>query len=52
MEKVLIILGLTVGGWVGWAVGALFGILAAFTLSVIGTGLGLYLGRRVARDYL
>jgi hypothetical protein len=51
MQKILIILGLSVGGWIGWAVGAPFGILAAFTLSVVGTGLGLYVGRRIARDY-
>jgi hypothetical protein len=51
MEKLLIFLGLSVGGWIGWVAGAPFGILAAFLLSVVGTGLGLYLGRRIARDY-
>ncbi|HEU4881997.1 MAG TPA: hypothetical protein VFT45_07130 [Longimicrobium sp.] len=51
MEKLLVILGLTVGGWVGWAIGAPFGMFAAFMLSIVGTGLGLYLGRRIARDY-
>jgi hypothetical protein len=51
MEKLLIFLGLSVGGWIGWAVGAPFGMFAAFMLSIVGTGLGLYLGRRIARDY-
>jgi hypothetical protein len=51
MEKLLVFLGLSVGGWIGWAVGAPFGMFAAFMLSIVGTGLGLYLGRRIARDY-
>ena len=51
MEKLLVFLGLSVGGWIGWAVGAPFGLFAAFFLSIVGTGLGLYVGRRIARDY-
>jgi hypothetical protein len=51
MGKVLIFLGLGVGGWIGWAVGARFGVLAALMLSVVAMGVGLYLGRRIARDY-
>lgn len=51
MEKLLVFLGLGIGGWAGWALGARFGFFAAFVLAVIGTALGLYLGRRIARDY-
>ena len=51
MEKVLVFFGLSVGGWIGWVVGAPFGVLAAFVLCVVGTALGLYAGRRIARDY-
>jgi hypothetical protein len=51
MEKLLVFLGLSVGGWAGWALGAPFGFLAAFVLCVVGTALGLYVGRRIARDY-
>lgn len=51
MGKLLAILGMTVGGWIGWAVGARFGLFAAFVLGVVGTGAGLYVGRRVANDY-
>jgi len=51
MEKLLVFLGLSVGGWIGWALGAPFGIFAALMLSIVGTGLGLYVGRRIARDY-
>lgn len=51
MEKLLVFLGLSVGGWLGWAVGAPFGIFAALFLCLVGTALGLYTGRRIARDY-
>jgi hypothetical protein len=51
MQKILVIVGLSVGGWIGWAVGAPFGMFAAFMLSAVGTGVGLYAGRRIARDY-
>ena len=51
MEKLLVFLGLSVGGWIGWVAGARFGFLAAFLLCVVGTALGLYLGRRIARDH-
>jgi hypothetical protein len=51
MTKLLGFLGLTLGGWMGWAVGARFSFTAAFFLSIIGTGLGLYIGRRLAQKY-
>ena len=51
MTKLLAFFGMTVGGWIGWAVGAPMGMFAAFILSIVGTGVGLYLGRKVANDY-
>ncbi|HEX6913572.1 MAG TPA: hypothetical protein VF142_24410 [Longimicrobium sp.] len=51
MGKLLALLGMTIGGWMGWAVGARFGLFAAFILGVVGTAAGLYLGRRVSNDY-
>lgn len=51
MEKLLVFLGLSVGGWLGWTLGAPFGLFAALFLGVVGTALGLYAGRRIARDY-
>jgi hypothetical protein len=51
MTKLLAFLGMTVGGWIGWMVGAYFGFFAAFVLSIVGTGVGLYYGRRLASDY-
>jgi hypothetical protein len=51
MEKLLVMLGATVGGWAGWAAGEPLGIWGAVMLSAVGTGVGLYLGRRIARDH-
>ena len=51
MTKLLGIVGVTAGSWLGWALGARLSLTAAVLLSIIGTGLGLYLGRRIAQDY-
>lgn len=40
--------GATVGGAIGWWAGAEYGMFTAFVLSTVGTGVGLYLGRRIA----
>jgi hypothetical protein len=52
MAKWLGWVGATVGGYAGWYLGAPVGIMTAFMLSMVGTGAGLYLGRRLVRDYL
>lgn len=48
MSKLLMLLGSSVGGAIGWWLGARVGIMTAFFLSVLGTGVGLYVGRRLA----
>ena len=48
MQKLLTMMGMTVGGYVGWAIGAPAGIFTAFMVSMIGTAAGLYAARRVA----
>ena len=52
MVKILGFTGSFVGGTIGWWLGEYAGIMTAFTLSIVGTGLGLYLGRKLASDYL
>lgn len=52
MRKLLILMVVSLGGWLGWWLGARVGIMTGFFLSVIGTGLGLYVGQRFIRDYL
>jgi hypothetical protein len=42
-------IGMTVGGWIGWYLGALVSIFTAFVVSMVGTGLGLYAAQRVTK---
>ena len=51
MTKLLGFVGATVGGYAGWAVGALAGTFTAFVVSMIGTGFGMYWGRRLAQHF-
>ena len=40
------------GGWLGWKLGMLGGLVSAYFASVIGTAGGLLLGRRLAENLL
>ena len=51
MDKLLGWIGLFAGSWLGWVIGDRFGLGAAIILSIVGSGVGLYLGRRISRDY-
>jgi hypothetical protein len=51
MTKLLALVGSTIGGYAGWALGAPIGIFTAFAISMLGTGVGLYYGRRIGRHY-
>ena len=48
MSKVLTFLGASVGGAIGWWLGAPVGMMTAFVFSMVGTGVGMYAGHRVA----
>ena len=48
MSKTLAVLGATVGGAIGWWLGARVGTMTAFFVSVLGTAAGVYAGRRLA----
>jgi uncharacterized membrane protein YeaQ/YmgE (transglycosylase-associated protein family) len=52
METLLGLIGATVLGAVAWWAGAHVGLMTAFVLSTIGSGAGMYVGRRLARDHL
>jgi len=52
MKGILNFAGMTLGGWLGWALGAEVSIFTAFIVSVVGTGLGLYAAQRVTRSLL
>jgi hypothetical protein len=53
MNKICILVGMTILGWFGWWVGSkLGGLLTAFLLSGVGSLLGVYVGWLINRDYL
>jgi uncharacterized membrane protein YeaQ/YmgE (transglycosylase-associated protein family) len=52
MNKLVGFVGATIGSYVGWALGIRFGFMTAFLLSIVGTGLGIYLAHRAAREML
>lgn len=51
MKKVCVLIGSTIGGSLGWAAGSGIGFMTAFMISMIGTGIGMYAGFRVAERY-
>ena len=46
------LIGATIGGWLGWALGGPAGLFAAFMISMLGTGVGMYIGYRMAARLL
>jgi hypothetical protein len=52
MGKLASFIGMTVGGAIGWYAGMVVGYTTAFILSCVGTGVGLYVARRSAQQYL
>jgi hypothetical protein len=51
MTKLFVFTGATVGGYVGWWLGANIGFMTAFMLSMVGTGGIRHVGNRVAHNY-
>jgi hypothetical protein len=51
MSKLFSFLGATIGGYAGWFLGSKIGFTTAFMLSMVGTGVGIYYGRLIARHY-
>lgn len=52
LKKVLDFVGLSVGSWLGWTLGATVSIFTAFIVSVVGMGAGLYAVRRLTKSVL
>ncbi len=52
MNKLVTMVGGTIGSYVGWALGARAGIMTAFMLSMVGTGLGMFAAHRAATRML
>ena len=52
MKRLLDVIGMTVGGWLGWAIGARVSFFTAFMVSIVGTGVGLWATRRYLGRYI
>jgi hypothetical protein len=52
MRGILNFVGMTLGGWIGWELGALVSFFTAFIVGMIGTGLGLYAAQRLTKRLL
>ena len=52
MSRLFAIIGATLGGAIGWWLGAHVGTMTAFFVSMVGTGAGMYAGRCVASAML
>ncbi len=52
MKWIFTLAGCTLGGWLGWRLGAHVGVMTAYVLSVVGTGLGWYAGHWFVRAHL
>ena len=51
MKKLLSFVGGTVGSSIGWWLGARIGIMTAFMVSTVFTGVGIYAAYRIASYY-
>jgi len=52
MGRLLAMVGSGIGSTSGWGLGARFGLMAAFMVSTVGAGVGLYYGAKIAREML
>jgi hypothetical protein len=52
MKGILAFTGMTIGGAIGWWLGAFVGITTSVMLSSIGSGAGLFAARWLMREYL
>ena len=52
MKKILIIIWISIGSWIGWWIGDHAGIMTAYLLSVAGGAVGLYFGRKFMMNYM
>lgn len=52
MKGLIVTLLASLGGALGWWLGAFEGTMTAFFLSIIGTAVGVYFARRLIVEYL
>lgn len=49
LKPMVLIIAISIGGMLGWHAGAFMGLMAAYLSGVLGSSIGLYLGRRIQR---
>jgi hypothetical protein len=52
MKGILYIASMSLGGWIGWAIGSRVSFFTGFVVSTIGTGVGLYFAIRMTRSFM
>ncbi len=52
VQKLLWLVGATIGSSIGWWLGAKFGMMTAFLVSMVGTVLGIFLGFKLAKSLI
>lgn len=52
MKGLIAFMGATLAGSLGWWLGARVGMMTAFVVSTVGTGVGAYYTRRWVREHL
>lgn len=51
MKKLLVFLASTIGSYLGWYLGTPGGLFLSFILSVVGLGIGMWYGARIAKRF-
>lgn len=49
MKRLLDLIAMSAGGWLGWWAGATVSFFVGFMTSMVGAGVGLYAARRLGR---
>ena len=52
MKKMMVFIFMTIFGSLGWAVGQHIGIVTAYMVSCVGSGVGAYAGIRFNKKYM
>ena len=52
MKKLVLLISITIFGWVGWWLGYHIGIMTAYLMSVVGSLIGVYFGVRINQNHL
>ena len=52
MKKIILLISITIFGWIGWWLGDHIGIMTAYLVSFVGSLFGVYVGVRINQDYL